>query len=111
MATITAVSPKREANSFSMASAAAGGDEFVNNGGELLLLEHTNGAGADMTLTIVTQQTVDGEAVADKTITIGKGTIQLLGPFPTGIYNDANGKVQLTYSSETDCQLAVIKPE
>ena len=95
MATITPVAPKREANSFSFSAAAAGGDEFVNNGSELLLFEHTNGAGSDMTLTIVTQQTVDGEAVADKAITVGKGTIHLLGPFPTGIYNDANGKVQL----------------
>ncbi len=110
MATLTAVSPARAANAFSMQAAAAGGDDFVNSGSELLLIEHTDELGSDVDLTIVTQQTVDGEDVADKVITIPAGTLHLLGPFPRAIYNDGDDKVQLTYSDETDVEVGVLSP-
>jgi len=58
----------------------------------------------------VTQQTVDGEAIADKTIVIPAGERHLVGPFPKTVYNDSNGRVQLSYSSETDIEVAVINP-
>jgi len=110
MATLTAVSPARSANALAGEAASAGGDEFANTGKHLLVIEHTNGGGADATLTITTQMTVDGEAVADKEIAIVKGTRYLIGPFPTGIYNDGDGMVQLTYSSESDLELSVVLP-
>jgi len=108
MATLTPIVPARSDVELAGVAAAAGGDEWVNDGSELLLIEHTNAGGADATLTIVTQKTVDGEAVADKTVAIVKGKRYIIGPFPTGYYNDANSKVQITYSSETDLEVAVI---
>ena len=110
MATITAVSPDRAANSFTFDAAASGGDDFVNTGTELLLIKHTNGAGSAVTLTIVTTREVDGQSVADKEITIGAGETHLLGPFPTGIYNDPDEKVSFSYDDETDIEVAVISP-
>lgn len=108
MATLTAVKAARSANLFAAVAAAAGGDDFVNDGKKLLVIEHTNGAGADMTLTIATPMTVDGEDVGEKAIAVVKGTRQLLGPFPKSIYNDGDAKVALTYSSETDVEVSVI---
>lgn len=102
MPLLTPISPARSANALSMIAANAGGDEFQNSGKELLLVTHTNGGGSNVTLTIETQATVDSEDVADKAITIAPGTTHLLGPFPVGIYNDGNGRVQLTYSAATD---------
>ena len=110
MAALTPVSPARGANSFSFSSADAGGDTFANTGRELALVRHTNGAGSDVTLTLVTTATVDGEAVADKEITIGAGTNHLIGPFPKNIYSDVDGNVALSWSAATDIELVVIKP-
>jgi hypothetical protein len=110
MAQLAIVSPARVANVFAEASAAAGGDEFANTGKELLVIEHVNGGGSNVTLTIVTPQTVDGLAVADKAIVIAPGTRQLLGPFPKGIYNDEDDNVNLTYSAHTDIRVAVLRP-
>jgi len=108
MATLTPIVPARSNVELAAVSAAAGGDEWVNDGSELLLIEHTNGGGADATLTIETTKTIDGCAVADKEVTITKGKRYIIGPFPTGYYNDSNGKVQISYSSETDLEVAVI---
>jgi hypothetical protein len=102
MPLLTPISPARAANALTMIAADAGGDAFDNTGSELLLVTHTNGGGSAVTLTIVTQITVDGEPVDDKEITIAPGSTHLLGPFPKGTYNDSNGRVQLTYSAHTD---------
>ena len=110
MADLTVNSPARAANAVSNEAASAGGDAFANTGRELVLLTHTNGAGATETLTVAMQKTIDGEDVPDKTVSIGAGETHLLGPFPTGLYNDVDGKVQLSYSSETDLELLVIQP-
>lgn len=108
MATITKTDRSRAANPISFAAASGGGDEFVNTGSEILFVSHTNGAGSAVTLTIVTQATVDGLAVADRTVVIDPGEFHPLGPFDTKQYNDANGKVQLTWSSATDIEIAVL---
>ncbi len=85
---------------------------FANTGRELLEVTHTNGSGDSCTLTITTTKTIDGEAVADKLITITKGSKYLIGPFPTDIYNDANNEVNLELDSPgyADIELQVIRP-
>lgn len=110
MSTQTPVVPIRMANIVTPVAADGVGDEFVNTGKELVLVEHTNGAGSSVTLTITTTSTVDGEAVADRTIVIGPGETHLLGPWPQQWYNDANGKVQMSWSAVTDVVLSVLKP-
>lgn len=110
MAQLTIKSPARVANAITAESAAAGGDKFANTGKELLLIEHTNGGGSNVTLTVVTQNTVDGLAVSDKTIVIAPGTRQLLGPFPKQIYNDGDGNVNLSYSAHGDIDVTVLSP-
>lgn len=110
MADLASQSPAREANALTFSAASSGGDAFVNTGRNYLLVRHTNSGGSSVTLTIETQATVDGEAVADKTVVIAAGDDpHLLGPFPMQVYNDGDQKVQLTWSSETDIELAVIE--
>jgi len=108
MAALTPVAPARVPAELEAIAAAAEGDEFANTGKELLLIE--NGAGSPVTLTIETIVTVDGEAVADKDVIIPAGERHIIGPFPTTYYNDGDDLVQLTYTSETDVTVAVIKP-
>lgn len=88
-------------------AAATLGDTFVNTGRELLFI--ANGDVSDMTLTIVTPVTLGGQAVADRTVTIPAGESRLIGPFPPGVYNNAAGGVDLTYSAVTDLTVYVVK--
>lgn len=99
MATLTVGAISRSGLTRSLASAAVGGDEFANDG--KTFLEVANGSGSSITVTIATQMTVDGKAVADDAISVGAGVTKQIGPFPPHIYNDANGKVQVTYSAVT----------
>jgi len=84
---------------------------FDNTGRELLEVTHTNGAGSSLDLTITTTKTIDGEAVADKVLTITKGAKYLIGPFPTAIYNNEDDQVDLHLGTGyADVELQVIRP-
>lgn len=80
-------------------AANAGGDSFANDG--KTWLEVNNGGGASITVTIAVPYTVDGSAVTPPTVTIPAGQRRLIGKFDTTIYNDANGRVAVSYSAVT----------
>jgi hypothetical protein len=107
MATLTAQTTDRTGAEVSLAACAAGGDEFVNTGNEFIYIE--NGAVAAQTVTIATPATVDGLAVADRTVEVPAGENWIFGPFPVNTYNDGNAKVQLTYSAVATLNIAVLK--
>ena len=70
--------------------------------------KNTNAAARNVT--IATQVTVDGKAVADDVINVPLTTGDVMvGPFPPGIYNDVNGRVQLTYDAVTNLTVAVVR--
>ena len=77
--------------------AAAAGDSFANDGRTLLVAYNNHGSAA-RTVSIDIQKDVDDQDPPSRTVTLAAGQTKLIGPFPTGIYNDANGRVQLTYS-------------
>ena len=84
------------------------GNYFTNDGMTFIHIKNAN-AGTP-TLTIATANTVDGLAIADRTVTMFATTgDKMIGPLPASVYNDANGRVQLTYSAVTDLTIAVIK--
>lgn len=85
----------------------AGGDTFVNDGKKTFLL-FLNGATA-FVLTIVTPGTVDGLAIADRTVSIGANEEHLIGPWPTAQYNDSSGIVSLTYDDTTDGTVSPVR--
>jgi len=107
MAVLTVQTVSRSGLQPSLAAAAGGGDSFANTGNEFVYI--SNGGGGSITLTIVTQSTVDGQAVADRTVSVPAGESRFVGPFPTSHYNDANGRVQLTYSGVTSVTVAICK--
>lgn len=89
------------------AAADAAGDNFANTGNEFLYVN--NGSGSSVTVTLVAQQTVDGQALTNKTVAVAAGVAKLIGPFPKGIYNDTNDRMNVTWSSATDVTIAAIK--
>lgn len=109
MATLTAVPAARTGLDFIGDSVLAetGGDTFPNTGRELVVL--ANGDDSDTTVTFVTPVTVDGKAVANRAVVVPAGESRLCGPFQPGIYNNAAGGVDITYSSATDLTVYVVK--
>lgn len=99
MAVLTVNEISRAGVSGALTAAAGGGDSFANDG--RTYLDINNGSGGSITVTFVTQQTIDGLAVADLAVAVGAGVRTKVGPFPPSIYNDANGRVQVTYSGVT----------
>jgi len=90
------------------AAAAGGGDSFPNDG--RTMCEVKNAGGGAITLTVVTQITVDGKAVADDAISVPATTgDRMVGPFPPEIYNDVNGRVNLTYSGVTSVTVGAFR--
>ncbi len=79
------------------ANAAAGGDQFLNDGRTVLYFKNTNAT--TRTITIATAGTIGGLAIADVTVAVAENEVRLVGPFEPRIYNDASGYVQLTYTA------------
>lgn len=88
-------------------AADVAGDSFVNDGRTMLRWKNTSGAPITVTFPIVT--TVDGQAVASKTISVPATT----GDVPTDVfppdYNDTLGRVNCTYSAVTSLTVACYK--
>ena len=70
--------------------------ESENDGGTFIHI--LNGGGSPDTVTIISNKTVGGLAVADQAVVVAAGTEQLIGPFPPDIYNNSDGQIQWTHS-------------
>lgn len=105
MATLTVQEIDRDGVLLSLAAADAAGDQFENDGDRFLAVY--NNSGGDVVVSAVIQKTVDKITPDPKQVTVGDGQTKFLGRFPTDIYNDTNGYVQITYDSATDVSVAV----
>jgi len=107
MATLTVQNIVRTGLEATFAAAAGGGDAVPNDG--RTFIEIINGGAGDITVTVVTQQAVDGKAVADDAVIVTLAERRHIGPWPVSIYNDVNDRVQLTYSGVTSVTIAAIR--
>jgi hypothetical protein len=114
MATLTKQTFDEAGNDLTMASAAAGGDQFANPNGTAFLVIH-NGDTSSKDVTVTAQNTsfeddVYGDAVKqDQTLTVAAGSTAVMGPFPKRAFNDGSGNVQVTYSAVTSVEIAVVE--
>ena len=108
MATLTVESVVRAGLNPTFNTAASGGDNFTNDGATWLHIKNAH-ATVSRTVTLDIKSTVDGQAVTDPTVVVPALGDRVIGPFPTTFYNDANGRVNITYSSEADLTVAVCK--
>lgn len=109
MATLTVTPVTRAGFNLTDALTAAGvsGDQWANNGTEILAIY--NGSGSSITVTLTYVGTADGQAITAKTVTVGAGKIYLAGPFPQSLYNTAAQLAGVTYSSVTSVTVAVFR--
>ena len=87
-------------------AAAVAGDQFLNDGRQLLYVKNVNAS--SRTITVATGGTVLGLAIADVSFTVAQNAEKIVGPFNPQYFNDSSGYVQVTYSAETDVTVAVV---
>jgi len=98
----------------SAVSASSGGDDFVNSGIEFVRIY--NGHSGAQTVTITANGTtavkhpIFGTLNKDKinAFSIPATTAYYFGPFHPAAWNDANEKVQITYSAVTSMTVEVL---
>lgn len=90
-------------------TAAVGDGHSVLNDGRLTFVHVVNGSGSEVTITIPTPGSVDGLAVADRTVAVPAGEERMIGPFPTATYNQADGTVHVDYSATTSVTVGAFK--
>ncbi len=82
---------------------------LVPNDGETYLHIKKSGA-SDCTVTVATPNTVDGLAVTDLTVTVVASTgDKKIGPFPRETYNNADGKIAVTFSNITGLTMGAFR--
>lgn len=88
------------------------GNMFDNSGKEVLMV--INGSGVSVNVTIQTQQTINGLAVADRVVAVGAGVTKFMGSFqPLILWNVVGGvdnnKAYIDYSAVTTVTVAVYR--
>ena len=93
---------------------ASGGDDFVNTGVEFVQVQNNHGSAArTVTITATTENISDITYGTLKKInvtkTIAAGKSMFFGPFKMLAFNNADGKVAITYSdSAADMKIIVL---
>ncbi len=94
-------------------AATAGGDEYTNNPGTLAWMDNQDGSSTTVTFVAVkTSVVVPGYGsltIASIAVAV-PATSQRVISIPTTGYNDANGRVQITYSSVTSLTMNFWRP-
>ncbi len=91
-------------------AASAGGDAYPNTGRETLFI--INAEAAPKTVTVHSQVKADGDlTVSDAVFVCPASKTTVLGPFPAGVHNDANGLTQVTYSGVTTMTVFVLRAD
>lgn len=109
MADLTVQSMTIDGVSPTYGAAAAGGDTFDNDGSTFLHVKNGGGSGVTVTLQSQVSSPPPGTVAADKQITVAASGEQMIGPVNKAAFNDASGKVNVTYSGVTSVTVAAIK--
>ena len=95
-----------------LGTAGTAGDEFANDGNTIFVAA-AGGTGSLITVTVQTASLdVQGMGTMTKTSatgTIGTAGVRVFGPFPTGAYNNGNGRVAVSYSVATGLKVGAIR--
>jgi hypothetical protein len=81
------------------ATAVSSSDKFANTGNEQVFIYNGNAGSLVVTETYGTGGTIDGQTLPNKTKTITTLKSAILGPYPPGLYNDANGFMVLAFDT------------
>lgn len=93
-----------------LAAATAGGDSFQNSGVEFVQVKNAHATVARNVTFAAPNPDNFGitNAAHNQVVAVPALTTKLIGPFPPGRFNDANGRVQITYDSEADLTIGIL---
>lgn len=95
----------------SLSAANADGHSVALDRNAATWIEVNNGAGAPITVTIVTPNTVNGLAIADRTVTVTNGTRRKISLEDRRNYAKSDGTVDVNFSSVTTITCAAYKAQ
>lgn len=109
MATLATQSVTRAGVVPAYAAAAGGGDKFTPD--SCTYLHVKNGSGAPINVTIVTPNTVFGDAIADRVVAVGATSEAVIGPFPAQHFANSadSGLAAITYSGVTSLTIGAFR--
>jgi hypothetical protein len=90
-----------------LTAADATNNTFPNTGREWI--EVNNAGGSPITVTLTTELTYQGFAIADQTGSVSNGTTRLFGPFDVNLYSPLTGNVTVAYSAVTSVTVGAFK--
>ena len=107
--TLTAQAISRTGLDYALSAANADGSKWANTGKEFLMVTNAGGSN-DCVVTINSLELCDQEAHDhDIVVTVPKSTHnRMIGPFPVGRFNDANGFCGVSFDEVTSVTIAVI---
>lgn len=111
--TLKTVSETGMALAANEAACSVGGDSVVNDGNTLLVVK--NGDSGPHTVTITPAKTTtqaDGLGTLTKAnvaVVVAAGDVAVIGPFPAAMYNDATGKIAITYDAVTSMEIMAVR--
>ena len=88
-------------------AASGGGDKFKPGTNRVLHVK--NGGGGSINVTVVTPNTVAGQAISDVVVAVGAGAEKFIGPFPAEHFAGSDGLASITWSGTTTVTFAVIQ--
>jgi len=87
---------------------AAGGDYITNTAnGPLYIVVNTSSSAT--TVTIASQKACDQGSTHNIALAVGANEVRMVGPIGASRFNDSNGRVQLTYSTDTGVEVMPIR--
>lgn len=99
-----------------LVAAAAGGDEFADDGYSKTFMEIVNGGGAPINATFVVQKAgphkvpgVGGLTAASIVVAVTNAQRRFVGPFTGAYINAQTGRVAVTYSAVTSVTVGAFK--
>lgn len=112
MATLSKIVPAAGGTALTLAAATAGagGDEYLNTGKEMLVVDNASGGSINVTF-VAKKGCSNGGVLHDKVVAVAAGAREFLPPVSTEFYNDPDtGRVQVTFSSVVTVTVGVLSP-
>lgn len=113
MADITTVNDITESGlaNLTFTSAGAEGDKFENNGKYMVVVKNAGEETITVTFTAQTttfvSPTYGTASISNKTLVVAGGRTGYICSLPTNSFNNADGDVVITYSSNTNVSVAI----
>ncbi len=94
-------------------AAVSSSDVFANDGRTILVIHNANAAPTTVTATAQSTSTTKsqyGTVTKADAVQVVEGTsVDIMGPFPTGAFNNSSGQVVIGYSATATVTAAVIR--